>query len=284
MQLRRKRFERADETRPFERGRIEVVELGELVVGRAIFEPGWRWSEHLKPIAGTDSCQYHHLGYVLSGQLHVEMNDGASIELRAGDAFEIPPGHDAWVVGDEPWVSVDYAGRRTFAKSPMAVGDRVLSTVVFTDLSRSTEKLREVGDAGWRTLLAEHNQALRAQIERFAGREIDTTGDGFLVLFESPARAVRCAAAMLEAAAGLGLTARAAVHTGEVQLAPDNVRGIAVHAAARILSIARPGEVLVSATVRDLLAGSELAFDDRGEHELRGIGKRALAALVTAPG
>jgi class 3 adenylate cyclase len=285
MQLRRKRFDRPDETRPFEHGRVEVVELGELAIGRAIFEPGWRWSDHVKPIAGTDSCQYHHVGYVVSGALRVEMNDGASIELRPGDAYEIPPGHDAWVVGDEPWVSVDYVGRRTFAKSPMAVTDRVLATIVFTDLSRSTETLRRVGDAAWRTLLAEHNQALREEIERFAGREIDTTGDGFLVLFDSPARAVRGAAAMLAAAARVGLTARAAVHTGEVQLEADNVRGIAVHATARILEIARPGEVLVSSTVRDLLAGSGLEFEDRGQHVLRGIdGTRTLAALVAKGG
>ena len=285
MQMRRKRFERPDEVRHFEHGRVEVVELGELVVGRAIFEPGWRWSDHVKPIAGTESCQYHHLGYVVSGQLRVESTDGAVLDLRPGDTYEIPPGHDAWVVGDEPWVSVDYAGRRTFGRSPMAVSDRVLATVVFTDLSRSTETLRRIGDTAWRTLLADHNQAVRAEIERFAGREVETTGDGFLVLFDSPARAVRGAAAMLEAAARLGLTARAAVHTGEVELAADDVRGIAVHATARMLEIARPAEVLVSSTVQDLLAGSGLIFEDRGEHQLRGLdGARRLAALVSQPG
>ncbi|MGH2357613.1 MAG: hypothetical protein ACRDGJ_06320 [Candidatus Limnocylindria bacterium] len=199
MQLRRKRFDRPDEVRPFERGRIEVVELGELVIGRAIFEPGWRWSTHVRPIAETDSCQYHHVGHVISGHLHIEMDDGASIELVEGDAFEVPPGHDAWVVGDEPWVSVDYAGRRTFAKSPMAVGDRLLSTVVFTDLSGSTSTLQRLGDTRWRALLAEYNQAARSEIERFAGREVQTTGDGFLILFDSPARAVRAASAILAA-------------------------------------------------------------------------------------
>ena len=266
-----------------EKGRIELVELGELAVGRAIFEPGWRWSEHVKPIVGTETCQVHHIGYVVSGHLHVEMGDGASIELMAGDTFEVPPGHDAWVVGDEPWVSVDYAGRRLFAKSPAAVSDRVLATIVFTDLSRSTETLGRLGDSSWRALLAEHNQAARAEIERFSGREIQTTGDGFLIIFDSPARAVRGAAAMLDAAMGLGLTARAGVHTGEVELRPGEVRGIAVHAAARILALAQPAEVLVSATVRDLLAGSGLEFADRGEHELRGIqGTRHLYALSRA--
>ena len=281
MQLRRKRFDRPDEVRTVERGRIDLVELGELVVGRAVFEPGWRWSEHVKPIVGTESCQVHHLGYVISGHLHVEMDDGASIELRGGDTFEVPPGHDAWVVGDEPWESVDYAGRRLFAKSPAALSDRMFATVVFTDLSRSTETLRRLGDTAWRTLLADHNQAAREAIERFGGREVQTTGDGFLVLFDSPARAVRGAAAMLDAAARLGLTARAGVHTGEVERQGDEVRGIAVHAAARILERAGPGDVLVSGTVRDLLAGSGLTFEERGEAELRGLdGRRSLAALV----
>jgi class 3 adenylate cyclase/quercetin dioxygenase-like cupin family protein len=281
MQLRRKRFDAPDEVRTLEKGHVDIVELGELTVGRAVFEPGWRWSDHVKPIVGTASCEVHHLGYVISGQLHCEMNDGASIELRAGDTFEVPPGHDAWVVGDEPWVSVDYAGRRLFAKAPEALAARVLSTIVFTDLSRSTETLERLGDSRWRTLLAEHNQAVRAEIERFEGREHQTTGDGFFVLFGSPAHAVRGAAAMLDAASRLDLTARAAVHTGEIERQGDEVRGIAVHITARILAAAQPGEVLVSGTVRDLLAGSGLQFEDRGEFALRGIeGRRSLAALV----
>jgi class 3 adenylate cyclase len=281
MQLRRKRFDRPDEVRIVERARVELIELGELAVGRAIFEPGWRWSDHVKPIVGTESCQVHHLGYVLSGHLHVEMTDGASLEVVGGDAFEIPPSHDAWVIGDEPWISVDWAGRRLFAKSPKEISDRIFTTLVFTDLCGSTETLNRLGDARWRLLLAEHNQAVRAEIERFGGREAKTTGDGFFVLFDSPARAVRGAAAMLDAAATHGLTARAGIHAGEVELQGEEVRGIAVHAAARILGVAQPGEVLVSTTIRDLLAGSGLDFVDRGEFELRGLnGFRSLAALV----
>jgi class 3 adenylate cyclase/quercetin dioxygenase-like cupin family protein len=281
MQLRRKRFDRPDEVRIVERARVELIELGELAVGRAIFEPGWRWSDHVKPIVGTESCQVHHLGYVLSGHLHVEMTDGASLEVVGGDAFEIPPGHDAWVIGDEPWISVDWAGRRLFAKSPKEISDRIFTTLVFTDLCGSTETLNRLGDARWRLLLAEHNQAVRAEIERFGGRETKTTGDGFFVLFDSPARAVRGAAAMLDAAATHSLTARAGIHAGEVELQGEEVRGIAVHAAARILGVAQPGEVLVSTTIRDLLAGSGLDFVDRGEFELRGLnGFRSLAALV----
>ena len=281
MQLRRKRFDRPDEIRRVEKAHIVLVELGELTIGRAIFEPGWRWSEHVKPIVGTESCQVHHLGYVVSGHLHIEMTDGASMDVMGGEAFEIPPGHDAWVIGDEPWISVDWAGRRLFAKSPKEISDRVFTTLVFTDLSGSTETLNRLGDSRWRLLLAEHNQAVRAEIERFGGREAKTTGDGFFVLFDRPARAVRGAAAIVDAATAHGLAARAGVHAGEVELEGEEVRGIAVHAAARILRVAQPGEVIVSTTVRDLLSGSGLEFADRGEFELRGLdGRRGLAALV----
>jgi class 3 adenylate cyclase/quercetin dioxygenase-like cupin family protein len=281
VQVRRKRFDHPDEVRTVEKARIELVELGDAAIGHTIFEPGWRWEEHVKPIVGTATCEVHHIGYVFSGRLHVEMDDGPSIELAPGDVFEIPPGHKAWVVGDEPWTSIDFAGRRLFAKSPAEASERRFATIVFTDLSRSTETLRQLGDARWRALLAEHNQAVRAHIERFSGREVQTTGDGFLVVFDNPARAVRAAAAMLDTAADLGLTARAGIHTGEIELQGDDIRGIAVHAAARILALAEPGQVVASGTVRDLLAGSEMEFTDLGEHELRGIdGRRSLAALV----
>jgi class 3 adenylate cyclase len=281
VQLRRKRFDRPDEIRTVEKARIELVELGDAAIGHATFEPGWHWAKHVKPIVETETCEVHHLGYVMSGHLHVDMDDGASIDLTAGDVFEVPPGHVAYVVGDEPWTSIDFAGRRMFAKAPTEETKRKFATIVFTDLSRSTETARQMGDTRWRTLLAEHNQAVRSQIERFSGREIQTTGDGFLVMFDHPGQAVRGAAAMVNTATSYGLTARAGAHTGEVELQGDDVRGIAVHMAARILAIAEPGEVLVSSTVRDLLAGSGLEFTDRGEFELRGIeGPKVLAALV----
>ena len=259
---------------------IDLVEIGEAAIGRAIFQPGWRWSEHVKQIVGTESCEVHHLGYVLSGRIHVQMDDGAAVELGAGDAFEIPPGHDAWVIGDEPWISVDFAGRRLFAKAPTDVSQRIFATIVFTDLVDSTDTLARIGDTSWRTLLAEHNQAARVQIERFGGREIQTTGDGFYLMFESPVNAVRAAAAILDVATRYGMHARAGVHTGEIERNGDDLRGIAVHTAARVLSVAAPDQVAASSTVRDLVAGSGLAFDDLGEFELKGIdGPRRLVAL-----
>ncbi|HEX6330607.1 MAG TPA: adenylate/guanylate cyclase domain-containing protein [Actinomycetota bacterium] len=149
--------------------------------------------------------------------------------------------------------------------------DRVLATVLFTDIVGSTERAAALGDRAWRDLLERHHGAVRAQLQRWRGREVDTAGDGFLATFDGPARAVRCAGAIVEAVRELGLEVRAGVHTGEVELAGDEVRGIAVHLGARVAALAHPGEVLVSRTVADLVAGSGLVFLDRGEHELKGI-------------
>ena len=111
-----KNLDSPDETREFENGKMDVVNLSEVTVGRAVFQPGWRWSENVKPIAGTDSCQVPHVGYVISGQMHVRMDDGAEQELGPGDAVTIPPGHDAWIVGDEPCVMLDFSGAEQYAK------------------------------------------------------------------------------------------------------------------------------------------------------------------------
>ncbi|MBI2238048.1 MAG: adenylate/guanylate cyclase domain-containing protein [Actinobacteria bacterium] len=149
--------------------------------------------------------------------------------------------------------------------------DRVLATVLFTDIVSSTEKAAALGDRAWRELLEAHHRKVRALLGRFRGREVDTAGDGFLVTFDGPIRAVRCALAAGETVRDLGLEIRAGLHTGEVELVGDNVQGIAVHIGARVASLANPSEVLVSSTVKDLVAGSSLEFEDRGEHELKGV-------------
>ena len=149
--------------------------------------------------------------------------------------------------------------------------DRVLSTVLFTDIVNSTERAAELGDRRWGELLAAHDAAIRRELERFRGREVKTTGDGFLATFDGPARAVHCATAVRDALGALGLDVRAGVHTGECELDRDEVRGIAVHTGARIAALAGAGEVLVSSIVKDLVAGSDIEFDDRGAHELKGV-------------
>jgi class 3 adenylate cyclase len=159
--------------------------------------------------------------------------------------------------------------------------DRVLATVLFTDIVDSTKRAVELGDRRWRQLLNTHDAAVRRELERFRGREVDTAGDGFFATFDGPARAVRCAISIGDAVRELGLDLRAGIHTGECELDGPKVRGIAVHTGARVASLAAPGEVLVSRTVKDLVAGSGLDFVDRGVHELKGVpGEWRLYAAV----
>jgi pimeloyl-ACP methyl ester carboxylesterase len=149
--------------------------------------------------------------------------------------------------------------------------DRMLATVLFTDIVESTTKAIELGDRRWRELLERHNQLVRRELLRFRGREIDTTGDGFLATFDGPARAIRCASEIIEGVHHLGLSIRAGLHTGECEVAEGKVAGIAVHTGARVAAQAVADEVLVSSTVKDLVAGSGITFKDRGLHELKGI-------------
>ena len=160
--------------------------------------------------------------------------------------------------------------------------DRVLATVLFTDIVSSTAKAAELGDARWRELLGEHNALIRRLLARYRGKEVDTSGDGFFASFDGPARAIRCAQAIREAVAPLGVELRTGLHTGECELVEGKVGGIAVHIGARVAEAARPGEVLVSSTVKDLVAGSGLAFDDRGSADLRGVpGEWRLYAVLS---
>ena len=149
--------------------------------------------------------------------------------------------------------------------------DRVLATVLFTDIVGATEKAASLGDRRWHQLLDSHHQAVRRELGRFRGREIDTAGDGFFAAFDGPARAVRCAGAICDSVRSLGIEVRAGVHTGECEIMGDKYGGIAVHIGARVAARADPGEVLVSSTVRDLVAGSGLAFEDRGVQSLKGV-------------
>ena len=149
--------------------------------------------------------------------------------------------------------------------------DRVLATVLFTDIVDSTVKAAQLGDRGWRELLERHHALVRRELARARGREVDTAGDGFFASFDGPARAIRCARSIIDAVKPLGLDVRAGLHTGECELLDGKVAGIAVHTGARVAASARAGEVLVSGTVKDLVAGSGIEFEDRGTHALKGI-------------
>ena len=270
-----------DEVRQFDHGRLDLVNVGEDTIGRQVLEPGWRWSDHVRPIVGTPSCELHHIGMLISGQMHAEMSDGSVLDVGPNDVYEIPPGHDAWVVGDEPAVSIQWTGVRTWGAPLLATGERILTSLLFTDIVESTGMASRLGDAKWRELLATHNDDVRRALDRFAGVEVSTTGDGFLARFDGPVRALRCASAIHLASDQIGLQIRAAVHTGEVELVGDDVRGVAVHFASRVLGLAGPGETLVSSTTRDLADGSGMVFEERGRHELKGInGAREIFALI----
>jgi class 3 adenylate cyclase len=159
--------------------------------------------------------------------------------------------------------------------------DRMLVTVLFTDIVDSTDRLAELGDTGWREFVERHHGAVRRSLARFRGQEIDTAGDGFFATFDGPARAIRCARSVSDDTRGLGIEVRTGIHTGECEIIDGKPGGLGVNIGARLSALARPGEVLVSGTVKDLVAGSGIAFEERGEHELKGVpGTWRLYAVV----
>ena len=202
----------------------------------------------------------------------VNVEEGRWIAARIpGAKYAELPGdaHTLWA-GDTDAI-VDEIEEFLTGARPAPEQDRVLVTVLFTDIVGSTERVADLGDRRWRELLQRHHEVVRRQLARFHGREVDTAGDGFLATFDGPARAIRCAGAIGDALRELGLEVRAGLHTGEVELTNGGVRGIAVHIGARVASSAGPGEVLVSSTVKDLVAGSGIVFEQRGTHTLKGI-------------
>jgi pimeloyl-ACP methyl ester carboxylesterase len=201
---------------------------------------------------------------------HVENARWLARTIRGARYIELPGiDHCLWVDGGDQVVP-EIEEFLTGVREP-AEPDRVLATVLFTDIVSSTGRARELGDRRWRELLERHHELVRGQLERFRGREIDTAGDGFFATFDGPARGIRCGRAIVDSVRSIGLEVRAGLHTGEVELSGSAVRGIAVHTGARVAAQAAPGEVLVSQTVKDLVAGSGIEFGDRGSHELKGI-------------
>ena len=260
-----------DEVVEFPHVRVAIVDLGDLTVGRMVNEPGWRWSTDIRPTVGGEWCQARHVGIVLSGRLGIDFPDGTSFVFGEGDVFDIPPGHDGYTVGDEPVVQLEWAGLRAWAGFPTGIRSRVLATLLFTDLVGSTELARRLGDGPWRELLSRYFEAIRGELERFGGREVKTTGDGMLATFDGAARALHCAAAIRRAAGRDDLHLRIGVHVGEVELVGQDVRGVAVHEAARIMAAAGPDEILVSDLTRALAGAAGFSFEDRGTHVLKGL-------------
>jgi class 3 adenylate cyclase len=248
------------------------VVLGDSTVGLIELQPGWRWSTDVRPEVGGEWCQARHVGVVLSGRFGVHMSDGTTFEFGPNDVFEIPPGHDGWTIGDEPCVQIEWQGLRAFTGYRLMGGEqRSLVTLLFTDIVGSTSKAASVGDVAWRELLSSHYEAARGAVERYGGTEVNTTGDGFLATFDGPAVALHCASEIRRKGRRDGISIRASVHVGEVEHVGRDVRGIAVHEAARIMGEAAPDEILVSATTRALARGAQLEFAEAGARELKGL-------------
>ena len=250
-----------------------IVTVGKTAIARVECRPGWRWSKDIKPTAKTASCQHHHQGIVLSGRLHVASDEGGERVIGAGDAFDILPGHDASVLGDESCVMIEFQSARDWGKPPES-GERVLATLVVTDIVGSTAAVARLGDVAWKGLLARYYDSVRRELGSFRGIEVDASGDGFLAMFDGAARAIRCTASIREAARQNGIEVRAGVHSGEVERHGEHLRGVAVHIAARIAALAQPGEILLSTSTTAILEGSGLNFFDAGEHELKGLAER----------
>jgi class 3 adenylate cyclase len=191
---------------------------------------------------------------------HIE---GARYVELAGDDHVLMGG-DTDAIGDQ--IEEFLTGAR-----PVAQSNRVLSTILFTDIVGSTEKAGEIGDSRWRSLLLAHNDLVRGELTRSRGHEIKTTGDGFVATFDGPGRAISCARAIVQNVESLGIAVRAGLHTGECELVGDDIAGVAVHIAARVAENAGGGEVLVSKTVKDLVSGSGIKFEDKGTYALKGV-------------
>jgi class 3 adenylate cyclase len=206
----------------------------------------------------------------------VEVGRYTAQRLRAARFVELPGvGHLALGGGPAHRIQVEI---ERFLSEVWQMGgweetepERMLATVLFTDIADSTMKAIELGDRGWRELLERHNALVRRELLRYRGREVDSAGDGFLATFDGPARAIRCASAIVEGLREFDLSVRAGLHTGECEIADGKVAGIAVHTGARVAAQANAGEVLVSSTVKDLVAGSGITFIERGAHALKGI-------------
>ena len=264
-------FASPDELAEAEKLRSYIIHVGGMTVSRDVHAPGWRWSSHIKPLVATEWCQQRHVGFVVAGLLHVLMADHSEFELGEGDLMVIPAGHDAWVVGDEEFEVISWAGVRGWLGSLEAGLERVVTTLVMTDIVGSTSLAERVGDRSWGELLAQYGDGARETIAHYRGQLVELTGDGVLARFDGALRAVHCAIALRAAAAQLDVPIRAVVHTGEVEVAEGNLRGLALHEAARMLAIAGAGEIVVSGTTRALVSAPGLVFTDRGEHELRGL-------------
>jgi class 3 adenylate cyclase len=259
------------------------------------------WARHERVAAspGTIALMMSHMAELNVRPLLPAIRVPTLVVQHADDSF-VPPEWGKYIADHIPGAKyVELPGRNMYhfvepwresfqeiaefltGEQPDVPDDRVLATVLFTDIVDSTRRASEVGDRDWRALLDAHDAVVRSQLARFRGREVNTSGDGFLAMFDGPQRAIRCAMAIRDAVQALGIEVRAGLHTGECEIRGDDIGGIGVHIGARVSALAGPNDVLVSSTLRDLVIGSGLEFEDRGAHDLKGVpGEWHLLAVV----
>jgi class 3 adenylate cyclase len=265
-----KSFDDSDEVRELPLMSLSLVRLASLTVGLGRVEPGFRWSTHMRKATDEPLCQVHHVQMLLSGRFAVQMDDGEYVEIEPNEVFDVPPGHDAWVLGDEPAVILDFLGNVDQMGLPASHG-RIVTTLLMSDIVDSTATASRLGDVAWKQRLGEHNRVVRTRLERYPAEEVNTTGDGFLAMFASARGAIDCAASIREATDAIGLPVRIGVHTGEVELLPGDIGGVAVHVAARVMSLGGPSEIMVSAGARGLVEDGRHHFASTGKHQLKGV-------------
>jgi len=222
----------------------------------------------------------HHVHVLLAGRLGARLDDGEEASFEPGDVFEIPPGHDAWVIGDDPVDILDVSGNVGDFGLP-ATRSRAVATLLMTDIVGSTDTLARIGDRAWAQLLADHDRIVRSELRRTGGVEIDTTGDGFLAEYVSAVAALDAALRIAAAVEAAGVRVRAGVHTGEIERADGDIRGLAVHTVARVMAAAGPSEVLTTPMTRLLVEPGMFVFTTRGEQALKGLPEPLELSTVT---
>jgi hypothetical protein len=259
-EFRTKNLARPDETVEMPGVTISIVQMGDLTVARAVHQPGWRWSTHVRPKVGGEWCQVRHVGVVVSGRLGVLLDDGTSYDLSPDDVVDIRPGHDGYVIGHEPCVLLEWAGIRAFTGFTGVVPKGVLTTLLLTEVVEAKAR----GAGAERERRSEHFESVRRHLERFKGREVKTTSTRMLATFEGSAQALYCAADICRLAQSDGLVVRVGVHVGEVEPVEGGIYGPAVAEVEAILAAAAPDEILVSETTRVLAMTAGLTFTERG--------------------
>ena len=266
----RKNLASPDEVRDMPMAYTSLTRVGTHAVGHGVMQPGWRFSTHVGPLMGTELCPIHHLQVIKSGRFVIRMEDGEETILGPGDIADVPPGHDAWVLRDEPCEVLDFSGNIDVMGLPQE-RERLLTTLLMTDIVDSTKTAERIGAAEWKQLLRDHDRITRNQLERYRGEEVTATGDGFLAMFASPVGALRCAQSIRDGIRTTGLEVRIGIHSGEVEREGSTITGININATTRIMSLAGPSQILVSSAVRALADGSGLTFVDAGSHEIKGF-------------